>query len=313
MSRSGNKRYSIKFISDLIGASVEGNSDLYIDNVATIENAKQGSITFLSNPKYKKLLEDTNASAVIVSEIPKSNINSIFLICSDPYLAYAKVSKLFNEEIDFSNIKNHENFFVHASATIGEDVVIGPNAYIGENCVIGDRTKIYPNSSILKNVKIGKECIIHANSVLGSDGFGFAPSNEGYKKIEQLGGLLIGDYVEIGSGCTIDRGAISNTVICDGVKLDNQIHIAHNVSLGKDSAIAACCAIAGSTKIGKNFQMGGLSGVLGHLQICDNVSVGAHTLITKNIKSPGDYVGIMPAQKQLDWSKSAIFIKKRGN
>ena len=156
------------------------------------------------------------------------------------------------------------------------------------------------------------QLIIHPNSVLGSDGFGFAPENESYQKIEQLGGLEIGDNVEIGAGCTIDRGAISNTIISDGVKLDNQIHIAHNVSLGSNSAIAACCAIAGSTKIGKNFKMGGLSGVLGHLEICDDVTIGAHTLITKSIKSSGNYIGIMPAQNHMNWSKSAVFIKKRG-
>lgn len=201
---------------------------------------------------------------------------------------------------------------MHDSATLGKGVKVGPNAYIGENCKIGDHTTIYPNSTILKDVSIGQDCTIHPNSVLGSDGFGFAPEKDGYKKIEQLGGLEIGNNVEIGAGCTIDRGAISNTIISNGVKLDNQVHIAHNVFLGSNSAIAACCAIAGSTKIGKNFKMGGLSGVLGHLQICDDVTVGAHTLITKSIKSPGNYIGIMPAQNHMNWSKSAVFIKKRG-
>ena len=201
---------------------------------------------------------------------------------------------------------------MHDSATLGKGVKVGPNAYIGENCKIGDYTIIYPNSTILKDVSIGQDCIIHPNSVLGSDGFGFAPEKDGYKKIEQLGGLEIGNNVEIGAGCTIDRGAISNTIVSNGVKLDNQVHIAHNVFLGSNSAIAACCAIAGSTKIGKNFKMGGLSGVLGHLQICDDVSVGAHTLITKSIKSAGNYIGIMPAQNHMNWSKSAVFIKKRG-
>jgi UDP-3-O-[3-hydroxymyristoyl] glucosamine N-acyltransferase len=163
------------------------------------------------------------------------------------------------------------------------------------------------------NVEVGKNSIIHPNSVLGSDGFGYAPNHPGYVKIEQLGKLIVGNSVEIGASCTIDRGAIDHTEIHDGVKLDNQVHIAHNVILGKNSAIAASCAIAGSTVIGENLQMGGLSGILGHLEICDNVLIGAHTLITKNITDPGDYVGIMPAQEKKDWAKSSVFIKKRND
>ena len=150
----------------------------------------------------------------------------------------------------------------------------------------------------MQDVEIGECSIIHSASVLGSDGFGYAPSKDGYVKIEQLGKLVIGKNVEIGASCTIDRGALDNTEIHDGVKLDNQIQIAHNVILGKNSAIAASCAIAGSTIIGKNFQMGGLSGVLGHLSVCDNVTVGAHTLITKSINKSGNYIGIMPAQNK---------------
>ena len=312
MSETDNKKYSIKFISEYIDASIVGDADLRVDNLATLDGAVEGCITFLANSKYNKLLETTKASAVIVREGVKINNEITLLVCSDPYLAFAKLSKLFSDEIDFLNGSFHHSVFIHDSVNLGRDVKVGPNAYIGENCNIGDKTVIYPNSTILKDVSIGQDCIVHPNSVLGSDGFGFAPENDGYKKIEQLGGLEIGDNVEIGAGCTIDRGTISNTIISDGVKLDNQIHIAHNVCLGPNSAIAACCAIAGSTKIGKNFKMGGLSGILGHLEICDDVTVGAHTLIAKNIKSPGNYIGIMPAQNHMNWSKSAVFIKKRG-
>ena len=312
MSGSENKKYSIKFISEYIDASIIGDADLQIDNIATLDSAVQGCITFLANSKYSKLLESTKASAVIVKEGIKTNNKTTLLACSDPYLAFAKLSKLFSDEIDFSNGSFHNSVFIHDSVNLGKDVKVGPNVYIGKNCNIGDRSVIYPNTTILKDVSIGQDCIVHPNSVLGSDGFGFAPENESFQKIEQLGGLEIGDNVEIGAGCTIDRGAISNTMISDGVKLDNQIHIAHNVSLGSNTAIAACCAIAGSTKIGKNFKMGGLSGVLGHLEICDDVTVGAHTLITKSIKSSGNYIGIMPAQNHMNWSKSAVFIKKRG-
>jgi len=312
VSCSEKKHFSIKFISEYIDASIVGDVDLKIDNIATIESAEEGSITFLSNSKYNKLLERTRASVVIVKEGTKINSEKTFLTCSDPYLAYAKLSKLFSSEIDFSKGTFTDNSFIHETAFIGKNVVIGPNVFIGENSVIGDQTVVYPNTTILKDVAIGQDCVIHPNSVLGSDGFGFASEKNNFHKIEQLGALKIGDNVEIGAGCTIDKGAISNTLIADGVKLDNQIHIAHNVSIGSNSAIAACCAIAGSSKIGKNFKMGGLSGVLGHLEICDDVTVGAHTLITKSIKSPGNYIGIMPAQNHMNWSKSAVFIKKRG-
>lgn len=312
MSVIDKKEYTVKFISDYIGASVVGDDDVKINNIATIDNATSGSITFLSNSKYKKLLDDTDASAVIVKEGIKTENKTTLLECSDPYLAYAKVTKLFNNEVNFSKGNFHKGSFIHETANLGSNISIGPNVFIGENCSIGDESVIYPNTVIFKDVSVGKNCRIHPNVVLGSDGFGFAEEKDEFKKIEQLGGLKIGNNVEIGAGSTIDRGAISNTIINDGVKLDNQVHIAHNVSIGANSAIAACCAIAGSTKIGKNFKMGGLSGVLGHLEVCDDVTVGAHTLITKSIKSSGNYIGIMPAQNHLNWSKSAIFIKKRG-
>ncbi len=311
MSETEKKKYSLKYISDYIDALIIGDGDLDVDHLSTIEDAKNGSLTFLSNPKYAKKIDHSKTFAIIIKEELKMQGNITQLICDDPYLAYAKVSRLFSSE---PNYKTHDfnNIFIHESVELGSNTNIGPNVFIGENCKIGDRTIIYPNTTLFKNVVVGKDCIIHSNSVLGSDGFGFAPKNDGYEKIEQLGKLIIGNDVEIGAGCTIDRGAISNTIISDGSKLDNQIHIAHNVSLGSNSAIAACCAIAGSTKIGKNFKMGGLSGVLGHLEICDDVTVGAHTLITKSIKSSGNYIGIMPAQNHMNWSKSAVFIKKRG-
>ena len=206
----------------------------------------------------------------------------------------------------------HESSIISENSSIGNDVYIGPNVFIGTNCIIGNNVTIHANCSIVQDVSISSNTVIHHGSVLGSDGFGFAPTSDGFLKIEQLGGLKIGKNVEIGANCTIDRGALDNTEIHDGVILDNLVHIAHNVVLGENTAIAASCAIAGSSKIGKNFQMGGLSGVLGHLEICDNVSIGAHTLITKNINEPGNYIGIMPAQDQKEWAKSSVFIKKLG-
>jgi UDP-3-O-[3-hydroxymyristoyl] glucosamine N-acyltransferase len=308
-----NFKTSLDKLAEHTNSKLVGDGSAIVDSISTIQNAQPGSITFLSNKKYLKYLKETNASAVIIS----SNINlpesGNYLVCDDPYLAFAKTTQLFKKEDRF-----HKGFHVHPSAVIAEDAfihesaIIGPNVFIGHGCIIGAKVIIKANCSLAENVIIEENTIIHHNTVLGSDGFGYAPNGNKFEKIEQLGKLIIGSNVEIGAGCTIDRGAIENTEIHDGVKLDNNIHIAHNVILGANSAIAASCAIAGSSVIGKNFQMGGLSGVLGHLNIADNVTVGAHTLITKNITKSGNYIGIMPAQEYKDWTRSSIFIKKRG-
>ena len=302
--------YSLNDLAIRVGGRLVGDPTTEIHSLSTIQNASLGCISFLANPKYKKYLSQTKASAVIIHPDNESHLECSGIIVDDPYAAYAIISSLF---ISFKNPYENmaKNFHAHSTSVIHETAIIGPNVYIGPNCMIGKDSIIHANCSLVMNVEIGENSIVHANSVLGSDGFGYAADPTGYLKIEQLGNLLIGNNVEIGAACTIDRGAIEHTEIHDGVKLDNQVHIAHNVILGQNSAIAASCAIAGSTVIGKNLQMGGLSGILGHLNICDNVLIGAHTLITKDIDMPGDYIGIMPAQEKKDWAKSAVFIKKR--
>ena len=302
--------YSLKDLASKVNGDIVGDPNLIIRSIATLQNASSGCISFLSNSKYKKFLSNTSASAVIVNRENAVELKAAGIVVDNPYAAYAIISALFNTHPN-PYIGNEINYFVHATSSVDESVIIGPNVYVGPNCMIKKNTIIHANSSLVKNVHIGRNSIIHPNAVLGSDGFGYAPNKNGYTKIEQLGRLIIGSNVEIGAGCTIDRGAIDDTEIHDGVKLDNQVHVAHNVILGQDSAIAASCAIAGSTTIGKNFQMGGLSGVLGHLDIVDNVMIGAHTLITKSISKSGNYVGIMPAQDHKDWAKSSIFIKRR--
>ena len=302
--------YSLNDLAIKVGGRLVGDSTTEIHSISTIQNASSGCISFLANPKYKKYLSQTKASAVIIHPDNESHLECSGIIVDDPYAAYAIISSLFiSLKNPYENMA--KNFHAHSTSVIHETAIIGPNVYIGPNCVIGKDSIIHANCSLVMNVEIGENSIVHANSVLGSDGFGYAADPTGYLKIEQLGNLLIGNNVEIGAACTIDRGAIEHTEIHDGVKLDNQVHIAHNVILGQNSAIAASCAIAGSTVIGKNLQMGGLSGILGHLNICDNVLIGAHTLITKDIDMPGDYIGIMPAQEKKDWAKSAVFIKKR--
>ena len=307
-----HKSFTLGELAKATNTEVVGNSDCHINNLSTIDNASEGSITFLTNQKYLHSLDNCMASAIVVSKEFKEDNRFNFLKSEDPYLTYAKLSKIFKYEEESLSPSIHESAVISELSSIGNNVHIGPNVFIGPNCSIKDNVFIHANCSIVKNVSISSNCLIHPGCVLGSDAFGFAPSQNGYVKIEQLGGLKIGKNVEIGANCSIDRGALDDTEIKDGVILDNLIHIAHNVILGEDSAIAASCAIAGSTKIGKNFRMGGLSGVLGHLEICDDVSVGAHTLITKDIQEPGDYVGIMPAQSHKNWAKSSVFIKKQG-
>jgi UDP-3-O-[3-hydroxymyristoyl] glucosamine N-acyltransferase len=310
---TAHQGFTLLELSKLINAKLIGDGKAIVDNLSTIQSSNKTSLTFLSNKKYSKYIKTSEAKAFIVhQDFVKEDDKKNFLVSEDPYLSYAMASKLFSPFYnDINNNEIHSTAIVSSDAKIGNNVFIGANVYIGPNCVIGHNSCIQPNVSLVCNVKLGSNCNIFPGTVLGSDGFGYAPTKNGYVKIEQLGSLVIGDNVEIGAGCTIDRGALDDTIIHDGVKLDNQIHIAHNVDLGKNSAIAACCAIAGSTVIGENFRMGGLSGVLGHLSITDNVSVGAHTLITKNISEGGEYIGIMPAQNPKDWAKSSIFIKKR--
>ena len=310
---TSSKSYSLLELSKLLETTLIGDGNAIVDNLKTIQDANDSSLSFVANQKYSKYLSSSKALAFIVHPNTIDGIDEgNYLVTDDPYLAFAKASSLFS-----SNLMKQKIGSVHPTATVfpetnlGKNVVIGPNVYIGPNCSIGDFSSIRANSSLVSDVQVGSNTHVHNGAVLGSDGFGYAPSKDGYIKIEQLGSLIIGSDVEIGAGCTIDRGALGDTHINDGVKLDNQVHIAHNVELGSHSAIAACCAIAGSTVIGKNFKMGGLSGVLGHLNIADNVTVGAHTLITKSIKESGEYIGIMPAQKPKDWAKSSIFIKRR--
>ena len=310
---TSSKSYSLLELSKLLETSLIGDGNAIVDNLKTIQDANESSLSFVANQRYSKYLSSSKALAFIVHPNTIDGIDEgNYLVTDDPYLAFAKASSLFSSNLIKQNIGSvHPTATVFPETNLGKNVVIGPNVYIGPNCSIGDFSSIRANSSLVSDVQVGSNTHVHNGAVLGSDGFGYAPSKDGYIKIEQLGSLIIGSDVEIGAGCTIDRGALGDTHINDGVKLDNQVHIAHNVELGSHSAIAACCAIAGSTVIGKNFKMGGLSGVLGHLNIADNVTVGAHTLITKSIKESGEYIGIMPAQKPKDWAKSSIFIKRR--
>jgi len=277
-----------------------GNPDIRIGGLAKIQSATNGELTFLSNPKYEKYLESTKASAVIISKDQQSpNINHIKV--DDPYLSFLEVLNLLYpvKDPDFNGI--HSTAVISDTAIIGKNVQIGPNVYIGESVKIGDNSLIYPHCVFLDNVQVGKNCrlyprvsiregcrvgngvIIHDGTVIGSDGFGFVPDGEKYKKIPQMGIVVIEDDVEIGANCTIDRATIGETIIKQGCKLDNLIQIAHNVEIETNTVIAAQTGFSGSTKIGKHVTIAGQVGVAGHIEIGDNVMLAAKSGISKSV------------------------------
>ena len=315
-------------IADQLDGTVIGNRDVDINALSKIEEARKGSLTFLANPKYTEYIYSTDASATIVSNDfePTEKITTTLIKVQDPYYSFTTILELFNgdkskkvgiskkSEIDKSSNVPKSSFVGHFSkigknSVIGEHCIIEDQVYIGENVKIGDNSKIYPGTKILDDTIIGDNCIIHSNCSIGSDGFGFAPNDDGtYKKIPQTGNVIIGNNVEIGSNSTIDRATIGSTIISDGVKLDNQIQIAHNVEIGTNTAIAAQSGIAGSTKIGKNCMIGGQVGIIGHLKIGDNVKIQAQAGVTTNIDSNARITGT-PAIPFMNYNKSYIHFK----
>ena len=315
-------------IADQLDGTVIGNRDVDINALSKIEEARKGSLTFLANPKYTEYIYSTDASATIVSNDfePTEKITTTLIKVQDPYYSFTTILELFNgdkskkvgiskkSEIDKSSNVPKSSFVGHFSkigknSVIGEHCIIEDQVYIGENVKIGDNSKIYPGTKILDDTIIGDNCIIHSNCSIGSDGFGFAPNDDGtYRKIPQTGNVIIGNDVEIGSNSTIDRATIGSTIISDGVKLDNQIQIAHNVEIGTNTAIAAQSGIAGSTKIGKNCMIGGQVGIIGHLKIGDNVKIQAQAGVTSNIDSNARITGT-PAIPFMNYNKSYIHFK----
>jgi UDP-3-O-[3-hydroxymyristoyl] glucosamine N-acyltransferase len=280
-----------------------GSKDSLYTNLQDSRNCDENSLCFVRDSKFLETLSP-NAGAVITTEALAKEIicTQNFIIVDNPYLAYAKATQLFFKKYNENNAK--------IDPEIGTNVTIGKNSVINGNCVIGDNVVIHDNVSIYSCTNIGSNSIIHSGTVIGSDGFGYAPKKEGWEKIAHLGGVAIGSDVEIGANCAIDRGALGNTVIKDGVKFDNHIHIAHNVEIGENTAIAGQSGVAGSVKIGKNCQIAGKVGIVGWLEIADNVTVMAGTLVTKSLKQPGVYSGVMPVQNHKDALKFAAKLKR---
>ncbi len=303
-----------------------------ISSLATLANAKSGQVAFLANSKYVSQLCATQASAVIVSPeaLPQCPVNA--LVMDNPYMGYALLANLLdttpavangihqsaviaNDVLLGDNVSIGANTVIESGVHLDDNVSIGAGCFIGENVSIGKGTTLWSNISIYHNVVIGQACLIQANTVIGSDGFGYAPVNEKYKwhKIPQLGSVVIGDHVEIGASTTIDRGALENTIIKDGVILDNQIQIAHNVIIGENTAMAACSVIAGSTIIGKNCTIAGLVGITGHINITDNCVFTGMTMVSKDITNSGVYSSGMPAVLNKEWHKNNARIKRLDN
>ena len=315
-------------IADQLNGTVVGNRDVDINTLSKIEEGKKGSLTFLANPKYTEYIYSTDASATIVANDfePTEKITTTLIKVKDPYSSFTAILELFNNDkskragisdksdIDKSSIISKSSYVgsyttIGKNSIIGDDCVIDSQVFIGDNVKIGNNCKIYPGTKILNDTIIGNSCIIHSSCSIGSDGFGFAPNDDGtYKKIPQTGNVVIGNNVEIGSNSTIDRATIGSTIINDGVKLDNQIQIAHNVEIGENTAIAAQSGIAGSTKIGKNCMIGGQVGIIGHLKIGDNVKIQAQAGVTSDVESNARITGT-PAISYMNYNKSYIHFK----
>jgi len=319
--------YNLAQLAELLNAQLMGDRELVLQRLATFEKAGEGDITFVSDKKLLTKLGECKASAVVLPSALQESYQGNALFMANPYVGYALLAKIFDTTPSLSggiaaSAVIHETAEIGENVAIADHVVIGANVKIGDNCqilantvigqdsLIGAQCKIYPNVTIYHNCQIGQRAIIHANSVLGSDGFGNAPYQGTWVKIPQIGRVLIGNDVEIGASTTIDRGALSDTVIADGVKIDNQCQIAHNVSIGAHTAIAGGSNVAGSTKIGANCILGGSVAMNGHISIADNVIITGDSMVMRSIHEAGVYSSGVPAQKNRAWRKTTAYTLK---
>jgi UDP-3-O-[3-hydroxymyristoyl] glucosamine N-acyltransferase len=324
-------QFSAAQIAQIIGGTVEGNENISVSSFGKIEEAQAGQLAFLANPKYEEFLYSTGADIIIVNDslVLKEAVNATLIKVTDAYSAFALLLRQYERLQAQQMVGIQEPVYIHATAKKGDDIFIGAFAYIGENVVIGDGVKIYPNVYIGNNVVIGEKSIIHpgvkiyhdcilgsrvvihAGTVVGGDGFGFAPQADGsFKKIPQMGNVIIEDYVEIGSNSTIDRATMGSTIIKAGAKLDNLLQIAHNVEIGHNTVIAAQSGVSGSTKIGNNVMIGGQVGIVGHLTIADGSKINAQSGVSKSLKNPGQVVTGSPAHDFTSALRSQALMRK---
>lgn len=317
------KEYTLAELTDGLDVDIQGDSDCLISGVSTIQNSRPGCITFLVNPLYKKYLDNTEAAAVILSPGDADSCPVNAIVTRNPYYVYAKIASFFDKR-SLAAIGIHATAVVGSDCKIDKTASIGPHCVIGDNvkigahvslgpaCIVGDHSEIDESSRLDANVTlyhhiiVGKRVFISSGTVVGSDGFGIAKEKGQWHKVPQLGRVIIKDDVEIGSNCSIDRGAIEDTIIERGVKLDNLIQVGHNVQIGENTAVAGCVGIAGSAVIGKNCLIGGGAGVNGHITIADDVVITGFTATTKSIREPGIYSsGVGGLVTNLEWRKNS--------
>jgi UDP-3-O-[3-hydroxymyristoyl] glucosamine N-acyltransferase len=305
-------------ITQALGGSLHGDACTVIHRIAPLATAKRGEISFLSHAKYAQQLALTQASCVIVSPEAAAGMKDwvgqgrAWIEADAPYLYFAKLTQWWKRQQGSTAVAGvHPSAVVHASAQIDATASIGPLCVIGAHARIGAQTQLNARVSLGEGCSIGQRCIVHSGVVIGADGFGFAPrADKSWEKIEQLGAVRIGDDVEIGANTCIDRGALDDTVIEDGVKLDNLVQIGHNVHIGMNTAIAGNAGIAGSATIGAFCTVGGGAGILGHLTLADHVHISACTTVTRSMTEPGLYSGIFPIDKNADWEKNAATLRQ---
>jgi UDP-3-O-[3-hydroxymyristoyl] glucosamine N-acyltransferase len=315
--------FTLQELATELGLAFTGDGRQVIGGLAPLQSATGSDITFLAGKKHLAQLESTQAAAVILHPDFQTQCAVACLLSDTPYVSFARVSQLYQLSPGISQgihptATVSPDADVHASASIGphacveggasvaENAVVGANVYLGHDSRLGANSRLFPGVVVYHNVHIGENCSVHGQTVLGADGFGFAPGPQGWEKIAHLGGLRIGNRVDIGASTTIDRGALEHTIIEDGVIIDNQVHIAHNCRIGKNTAIAGCAGIAGSTIIGANCTFAGGVGSAGQLEICDDVHVTGMSMITKSITEPGYYSSGIPAAKTRDWRRNAV-------
>ncbi|WP_342653436.1 UDP-3-O-(3-hydroxymyristoyl)glucosamine N-acyltransferase [Pseudomonas sp. F3-2] len=314
-------------LAEFLGATLRGPADKQITGLATLQEAGPSQVSFLANPQYRKFLPATQAAAVLLKPADAEGYAGDALMVADPYLAYARISHLFDPKPKAAagihpTAVVADDAVVDAAASIGPyaviesgariaaGVTIGAHCFIGARSVIGEGGWLAPRVTLYHDVRIGQRVVIQSGAVLGGEGFGFANEKGVWQKIAQIGGVTIGDDVEIGVNTAIDRGAMDDTRIGNGVKLDNQIQIAHNVQVGDHTAMAACVGISGSAKIGKHCMLAGGVGLVGHIDICDGVFITGMTMVTRSITEPGSYSSGTAMQPAAEWRKSAARIRQ---
>lgn len=320
---TSNRVWTLRALADLIGAELHGDGSCEIRGLNTLQGAGAGELAFLANAAYQKHLQTSSAAAVILKPEMAGDFAGNKLLLDNPYLGYAKLTAVFDPAPP-AVVGIHPTAFIDPSAELGEGVGVGPHASIGADvvladgviigagCAVGANTRIgrgsrlHANVTVAHGVSIGEQTTLHSGCVIGADGFGFAPGEHGWVKIHQLGGVTIGDRVEVGACTTIDRGALDDTVIADGVIIDNLVQIAHNVKIGENTAIAGCTGIAGSATIGRNCTIGGASCIKGHITIVDGVNISATSFVNKSIHEPGSFSSGTVATPTQTWRKNAV-------